>query len=136
MQKFVPLIFLALFSMTGLVAAQTAFRCDEGGKTIYSEKPCVSGAPGQAVVATQDSEAQRLQTEKANAQMRADNAALNRDIQARNKSEAKRNRGAQQKAVVDKKPKKTKVKKAVVKVKKTKAAKPPKKADNRVFKSS
>jgi hypothetical protein len=136
MQKFVPLIFLTLFSAPGLVAAQTAFRCDEGGKTIYSEKPCVSGVAGQAVVATQDSEAQRLQTEKANAQMRADNAALNRDIQARSKSEVKRNRAAQQKAVVDKKPKKPKVKKAVVKVKKTKAAKPPKKADNRVFKSS
>ncbi len=138
MPKTITLIFLLVLSMPCLVFAQTAFRCDEGGKTVYSEKPCAAGVAGQAIVSTQDTEAQRRQTEKANAQMRADNAALNRDIQARNQSAAKRSNVAPKKAMAEKKPKKAKVKKETSKIKvtKIKTAKPPKKADNRVSKSS
>jgi hypothetical protein len=138
MQKYLTSIFLILLSAPGFVSAQTAFRCDEGGKTVYSEKPCVTGAASQAIVSTQDSDSQRLQTEKANAQMRADNAALNRDIQARNQSTNKRSSAPRQKATADKKPKKVKTKKETSKIKiaKTKTTKPPKKADNRMLKSS
>jgi hypothetical protein len=136
MQKTKTIICVLIAIASTAAFAQTAFRCDEGGKTVYSEKPC---ATAQVVAPTQDTDAQRKQTEKANAQMRADNAAVNRDIQLREQSAAKSRSAAQQKTVTKKiKSKKVKTKKETSKIKvaKTKAAKKSKKADNRMSKSS
>ena len=69
----------------GLIAAagaQTAFRCDNNGQTVYSDTPCPAG---KSVVGTQDSAAQKAAAKDANAQMRKDDADLNKRLSDREK---------------------------------------------------
>ena len=74
-------ILLAVFS-TSAGHAQTAFRCDNNGQTVYSDKPCPAG---KAVVGTQDSAEQKAAAKDANAQIRKDNADLNKRLSDREK---------------------------------------------------
>jgi Domain of unknown function (DUF4124) len=93
------------------VHAQSAYRCEINGKTVYSDTPCAS-AP--AVAPTQDSAAQKSQADKANAQLRKDDAAVNKRIDARSNRESKERLAAMKLAA--KSQKKTKAKKAKKKV--------------------
>ena len=77
------MVFAALSMST--THAQTAFRCDNNGQAVYSDKPCPAG---KAVVATQDSAEQKAAAKDANAQMRKDNADLNKRLSDREKLEA------------------------------------------------
>ncbi len=67
------------------VSAQTAYRCDQGGQTVYSDKPCPSGSDSKAVAPTQDSAEQKAAAKQAGAQMRQDNADLDKRLAAREK---------------------------------------------------
>lgn len=87
---------LGVFS-TLTASAQTAYRCDQNGTTVYSEKPCPPAATGKAVAPTQDTAEQRAASQAANAQMRKDNADLNKRLSDREKLEA-RERAEQRKA--------------------------------------
>lgn len=71
--------------LIAVVDAQTAFRCDNNGQTVYSDSPCPAG---KSVVSTQDSAAQKAAAKDANAQLRADNEALNKRLGDRQKLEA------------------------------------------------
>lgn len=72
-----------------LVIAQTAFRCDNNGQTVYSDRPCPPGHSAKAVTTSQDSAGQRAASQAAAAQMRKDNAELNKRLSEREKLEAK-----------------------------------------------
>ena len=119
------LVITSTFVMS-IAHAQTAFRCEEGGKAVYSDKPCVAG---RAVAPTQETDAQRARSEKANAQLRADNAAVNRDIKDREQLDAKERAANRAKATAEKrsagkaKKGKTKTSGSKVKASKNKAAK-------------
>lgn len=79
----VSTIAVALWS--GSAFAQNAFRCDQDGKTVYSDKPC----PAAKVVApTQDSAEQKAAAKAANSQMRQDSTELNKRLSEREKLEA------------------------------------------------
>ena len=112
----------------GLIAAasaQTAFRCDNNGQTVYSDTPCPAG---KSVVGTQDSASQKAAAKDANAQMRKDNADLNKRLSDREKLAAQE-RAAARKAAAKPVPVATKAngkaKAAKAKAaKKLKAAKP------------
>ena len=78
---------VALFAAP--TAAQTAFRCDSNGQTIYSDQPCPPGNTGKAVVPTKETPEQKAASDAANAQMRKDNADLNKRLSEREKLEAK-----------------------------------------------
>lgn len=79
----VSTICLALY--TGTALGQNAFRCDQDGKTVYSDKPC----PAAKVVApTQDSAEQKAAAKDANAQIRKDTNDLNKRLSEREKLEA------------------------------------------------
>lgn len=82
--RFAVTLLLAA-GLTGVASAQTAFRCENNGKTVYSDVPCPAG---KAVVATQETAEQKAATEAANAQMRQDNADLNKRLSDREKREA------------------------------------------------
>ena len=72
-----------------IVIAQTAFRCDNNGQTVYSDSPCPLGHSAKAVTMSQDSAGQRAASQAATAQMRQDNAELNKRLSEREKLEAK-----------------------------------------------
>lgn len=78
---------VAMMALTP-VAAQTAYRCDQGGQTVYSDKPCPPGDGGKAVAPTQDSAAQKAASKQAGDQMRKDNADINKRLADREKLEA------------------------------------------------
>lgn len=112
--------------LMGVINAQTAFRCDNNGQTVYSDSPCPAG---KAVVTTQDSAAQKAAAKDANAQIRADNAEINKRLADREKLEAQERAAARKAAgkpvaVAAKAEGKGKVAKAKA-VKKVKAAKHP-----------
>ena len=130
---------------TGLIAAtatnaQSAYRCDNNGQTVYSDKPCPAG---KSVVGTQDSAEQKAASKDANAQMRQDNADLNKRLSERQKLEALERAALRKQATAQKSRKKVAKrdgagKKTTIKVKttkklKAKAAPKTKKQDNRVF---
>lgn len=69
--------------------AQTAFRCDVSGATVYSDKPCPPGSAAKAVTATQETAEQKAASTAANAQMRKDSAELNKRLTEREKLDAK-----------------------------------------------
>jgi Domain of unknown function (DUF4124) len=90
-----PLIATLLLSTLALASvlsqsavAQTTFRCDVGGQTVYRDTPCPPGAAAKAVTPSQDSPEQRAASQAANAQMRKDNADLNKRLTERQKLEA------------------------------------------------
>ena len=121
--------FAVVMGLTaGLIAsasAQTAFKCDNNGQTIYSDTPCPAG---KSVVGTQDSASQKAAAKDANAQMRQDNADLNKRLSDREKLAAQE-RAAARKAATKPVPVATKAngkaKAAKAKAaKKLKAAKP------------
>jgi hypothetical protein len=66
-------------------SAQSAYRCDEGGKVTYSDKPC---AQGRAVAPIKDTPEQRAASKEASDQMRKDQADLNKRLSDREKLEA------------------------------------------------
>jgi FtsZ-interacting cell division protein ZipA len=127
----------------GSAVAQTAYRCDVNGQTVYSEKPCVDG---KAIAPTQDSKAQRARSRDATKQIRDDDKAVSKRIADRSKEEAKERseirknqaaadkHAAKEKAKAEKEAKK-KAKKSSIKsvTKKTTKAK---KKDNRAAKPS
>lgn len=80
-KQFVVVMGLTAASVAA-VSAQTAFRCDNNGQTLYSEAPCPAG---KSVVGTQDSAAQKAAANDANAQMRKDSADLNKRLSDREK---------------------------------------------------
>ena len=75
--------------LTGQVSAQTAFRCDSNGQTVYSDKPCPPDHVAKAVVPTKETPEQKAASDAANAQMRKDNADLDKRLSEREKLEAK-----------------------------------------------
>jgi hypothetical protein len=115
----------------GIAEAQTAFRCEVNGATVYSEKPC---ADGKAVAPTQETDAQRQRAKDAVTQMKADNRAVDARIDKR-ANEAAKARTAERRAVEKadrteaaaqkkkKKAAKAKATKAKMKVAKEKASK-------------
>ncbi|WP_156861411.1 DUF4124 domain-containing protein [Casimicrobium huifangae] len=90
MIRILPLLVVAtaMFALTP-ATAQTAFRCDQNGQTVYSDKPCPAGAAGKAVTPTHDSAAQKSASQDANQQMRKDNTELNKRLSEREAREAK-----------------------------------------------
>ena len=81
--------------LIGATSAQTAYRCDNNGQTVYSDKPCPAG---KAVVGTQETAEQKAATKEANAQMRKDNADLNKRLSEREKMEAQERAAARKAA--------------------------------------
>jgi hypothetical protein len=77
--------FAALALTTSAAFAQTAYRCDVNGATVYSEKPC---ADGKAVAPTQDSDAQKQRSIDATKQLKADDKAVNQQLNRRDAREA------------------------------------------------
>ena len=82
-------VALATVLLTPITFAQTAFRCDVSGTTVYSDKPCPPGSTAKAVTATQDTPEQKAASTSANAQMRSDNTELNKRLTEREKLDAK-----------------------------------------------
>ena len=82
-------VALATVLLTPATFAQTAFRCDVNGTTVYSDKPCPPGSTAKAVTATQDTPEQKAASTSANAQMRSDNTELNKRLTEREKLDAK-----------------------------------------------
>ena len=93
--KRIALTVLLAAGLTGIASAQTAFRCDNNGKTVYSDAPCPAG---KAVVGTQETPEQKAATKEANAQMRKDNADLNKRLSDREKLEAQERAAARKAA--------------------------------------
>lgn len=119
----IAILFAVL--LIGMADAQTAFRCDNNGQTIYSDKPCPAG---KAVVGTQDSAQQKAVAKEANAQMRKDNAELNKRLSDREKLEAQERAAARKAAAAAKASAKGKASgkvKARSAAKKLKTSKPP-----------
>ena len=88
MSSFAPKFVTAIALSVGLMSltfAQTAFRCDNNGQTVYSDKPCPAG---KTVGGTQDSAEQKAAAKAANAQMLQDNNDLNKRLSDRQKLEA------------------------------------------------
>ncbi len=81
--------------LIGAGSAQTAYRCDNNGQTVYSDKPCPAG---KAVVGTQETPEQKAATKAANDQMRKDNADLNKRLSDREKLEAQERAAARKAA--------------------------------------
>ena len=91
-------VVAAIFFVAGLMSAagaQTAFRCDNNGQTVYSDKPCPAG---KAVVGTQETPEQKAATQAANAQMRKDSADLNKRLSDREKLDAQERAAARKSA--------------------------------------
>ena len=93
--KRVALTVLLAAGLAGTASAQTAFRCDNNGQTVYSDQPCPAG---KAVVATQETAEQKAAAKEANAQMRKDNADLNKRLSDREKLEAQERAAARKAA--------------------------------------
>lgn len=72
-----------------IASAQTAFRCDVNGSTVYSDKPCPPGNTMKAVTSTQETPEQRAASLAASQQLRKDSAELNQRLSQREKLEAK-----------------------------------------------
>lgn len=51
MMRHIGLISIALVTMPTLLHGQTMYRCTEGGKTTYSDRPCSSGAEVRRIAA-------------------------------------------------------------------------------------
>ena len=86
--------FLMMAALTGVLLtpisfAQTAFRCDLNGATVYSDKPCPPGNAMKVVTGTQETPEQKAASLAANQQMRKDNAELNKRLTEREKLDAK-----------------------------------------------
>jgi hypothetical protein len=126
---------VASLALSGLAVAQNAYRCDVNGATVYSEKPC---AGGTAVAPTQDSAEQKQRGAEAARQLKADDKAVNKRIDARASSEAKaraaerraaqkaeRAAAAEAKKAKAKKDKETAARRKLLKVKKAPVKKPP-----------
>ncbi|MGL5003162.1 MAG: DUF4124 domain-containing protein, partial [Casimicrobium sp.] len=84
MKALVLVVWASFFAASA--NAQTAYRCEVNGSTVYSEKPC---ADGKAVAPTQESAAQKERSKDAAAQLKADNRAIDQRITSRSKEEAK-----------------------------------------------
>ena len=109
-------VALAAVLLSPIASAQTAFRCDVNGTTVYSDKPCPPGSTAKAVTATQDTAEQKAASTSANAQMRSDNTELNKRLSEREKLDAKERADARKaskgsKTVKAKAPKKSAAKK-------------------------
>ena len=104
-------VFIALgvsFITLASASAQTAIRCDVGGQVVYSDKPCPAGAAGNPVAPTQDTASQKAAAKQANAQLRADNAAIDKRMDDRLKRETVRPAKASKSESTGKKSKKSK----------------------------
>jgi hypothetical protein len=85
-----------LFGVASIVAsAQSAFRCDDNGKTAYSDKPCPAG---KLVAPTQDTAEQQRASKDANDRLRKDHADMNKRLSDREKQEAKERADARKQA--------------------------------------
>jgi hypothetical protein len=140
--KHYPVACLSLLLLLGSnVVAQTAYRCDVNGATVYSDKPC---ADGKAVAPTQETDAQKKRSADATKQLKADDKAVSSQISARAKDEAKEReavrksqaaaekRAAKEKEKSEKKAKKkTKPKTEIKSASKPKKPKKSKSTDNR-----
>ena len=93
-QKIAAVILLSA-GLIGAASAQTAYRCDNNGQTVYSDQPCPAG---KAVVGTQETAEQKAAAKEANAQMRRDNADLNKRLSDREKLEAQERAAARKAA--------------------------------------
>jgi hypothetical protein len=91
-----------------VTVAQTAYRCNVNGATVYSEKPCVDG---KAVAPTQVTDEQKKRSAAATKQLDTDNKTVNAQISARAKDEAKERAAARKaQAAADKRAAKEKEK--------------------------
>lgn len=70
--------------------AQTAFRCDGNGKTVYSDTPCPPGNTAKAIAPTQETPAQKAAAQAASTQARQDNAYIDKRLDERYKRETAR----------------------------------------------
>lgn len=117
-----------LSSLSAPLAAQTAVRCDVNGQTVYSDKPCPPGTAARVIAPTQETPEQRAAAQAANAQVRKDNASVDKRLDDRLKRETTHASAVATRADPDKaaaaKPKRGKAVKAKVsKAKVKKAAK-------------
>ena len=88
-RTFVLMAALAVVLLTPIAPAQTAYRCDIKGTTVYSDKPCPAGNTAKVVTSTQETPEQKAASKAANEQMRKDGADLNKRLAEREKLEAK-----------------------------------------------
>lgn len=142
MLRLLAISAVTAYLCTGGAFAQSAFRCDQDGKTVYSDKPC----PAAKVVApTQDSAEQKAAAKDANAQMRKDNGDINKRLSEREKLEAQERAAARkanaapaakgEKQAKGKKSSAGKAKSSKGKATKKSADKKSKKTDNKVSSS-
>lgn len=137
-------VLLLLCASYGHADAQTAYRCEVNGSTVYTDRPC---ADGKAVAPTQDTPEQQKRADDAAKQVRADDQSVSQRIERRSADEAKERseirklqadqdkRAAKAKAAEEKaakkKSKKSSAVKKVAKAPKSKAAPSKQKKDNR-----
>jgi hypothetical protein len=129
MKVFGVMCVVTMASVCSTVYAQTAYRCEVNGATVYSEKPC---ADGKSVAPTQDSDAQKQRAADAGKQLKADEQAVDRKIAERQRLEASE-RDSQRKAAkksdgssnkqTKTKPRERHAKSTKIKITKSKAAK-------------
>jgi len=92
-----------LFAATALLhvqrsaQAQSAYRCESGGQTVYSDAPCPPTAAGKGELPAQDSDAQRAASARAASKLERDNEAVDQQLRARAERDA-RDRAAAAKA--------------------------------------
>jgi Domain of unknown function (DUF4124) len=139
--KYFSAACLSLLLIGSNAVAQTAYRCDNNGQTVYSDKPC---ADGKAVAPTQETDAQKKRSADATKQLKAEDKAVSSQISARAKDDAKEReavrkaQAAEQKRAAKEKEKsenkakkKTKPKTEIKKAPKPKKQKKSKSTDNR-----
>ena len=139
--RLLAIVTVGLALCASNVFAQNAFRCEQDGKTVYSDKPCPAA---KVVASTQDTPEQKAAAKQANDQMRKDANDLNKRLSDREKLEAqeraaarKANAAAKAKEAKEKKAASAKSKAGKAKVSKKKSAdRKSKKADNKVSSKS
>lgn len=104
--SFAPSLLLAaagLLLVYRNAQAQTAWRCESDGQTVYSDKPCAAPASTKGELPAKDSAAQRDASAKALDKLERDNAAIDKRLHDRAAREAKE-RAAAAKAAAKAKP--------------------------------
>jgi hypothetical protein len=118
-------VVATLSSLSAPLAAQTAVRCDVNGQTVYSDKPCPPGTAAKVIAPIQETPEQRAAAQSANAQIRKDNASVDKRLDDRLKRETTHvaTRAAPDKAAAEKPKRGKAIKAKVSKAKAKKAAK-------------
>ena len=89
-RTFLLMAALAATLHVTLAIAQTAVRCDVGGKTTYGETPCPPSGTTKAIAPTQESAEQKAAAKAASDQIRKDNAYVDKRLDDRYKRDTTR----------------------------------------------